>query len=143
MKAYLQYSLVGEASHANAGGEELVSYTTVPYDGRLDTFEISVVCKWILFDESFNARVEIWSDRDNAATSVFTAEEVLRPLTDPGLVGSACTMAVRLRRDLLAPDRGYWIKVFRDQELVSQYPIHIEGSEDEPDPIPRRPPRVH
>lgn len=138
MKAYLQYSVVGEASQSGGGGEELVSYSVVPYDGRLDTFEIAVFCKWIVFDESVNARVEIWSERDNAATAVFAAEEILHPLASPGPIGSACTMAVRLRRDLIAPDRGYWVKVFRDSELVSQFPIRVEASEEKPPSRPSR-----
>jgi hypothetical protein len=137
MKARLIFSFVGRLGAMPDGRTTLVVYDAVPWTEHLDTQEIAIHTRWILFDEPLHCSIGIWGRQDSQESPLFEVARTLVPDPDEGSIARLGTVSVRLRRETLSPGTRYWIKVFGNGELTTQYPLHVADSEVElPDPNP-------
>ncbi len=125
MQGHLVFSFVGELRVAASDHDDLVIHRVVSCDARLDSQEIAIHTRWILFDEPVACSVGVWPGRDEEMAPVFEVTQVLEPESTPGTLARLCTVSVRLRREVLTPESLYWVKVFRDGDLVTQYPLKL------------------
>ena len=128
MNGYLVFSSVGEFHGGDSESQTLIIHRTVRCDCRLDTRDIAIHTQWILFDEPIVSRIGVWTNPEEALP-VFEVAQVLEPLPGADTVARVCTVSVRLQREKLVPLHLYWVKVFRNGELATQYPIKL-ASED-------------
>lgn len=128
MQGCLLFSFVGE-HRLGDGQEHLVIHGVITPDSRLDTQDVAIHTQWILFDEPLTCSIGVWPERDDASDPVYSITQALEPTAAPGTVGRLCTVRVRLRREHLQPGVLYWVKVFRDRDLVTQYPLRITGGQ--------------
>ncbi len=125
MQGHLVFSFVGELRVAASDHDDLVIHRIVSCDARLDSREIAIHTRWILFDEPVSCAVGVWPGRDEDMAPVFEVTQVLEPESTPGTLARLCTVTVRLRREMLTPASLYWVKVFRDGDLVTRYPLKL------------------
>ncbi|MGQ0569750.1 MAG: hypothetical protein ACT4P5_09505 [Armatimonadota bacterium] len=126
MQGHLVFSFIGELRPISSDHDNLVIHRTVPCDARLDTQDIAIHTRWILFDEPMQCCIGVWPEQDDRASPVFEVTQVLEPEPAPGRLARLGTVSVRLRREVLRPATLYWVKVFRDGELVTQYPLKLQ-----------------
>ncbi len=133
MQGHLMFSFIGELRSIARDRENLVIHRVVSCDARLDNQDIAIHTQWILFDEPVRCSIGVWPGRDEQAEPIFEVTQILEPEPAPEALARLCTVSVRLRREVLTPTSVYWIKVFRDDELVTQYPLKLtaEGASRE------------
>lgn len=125
MQGHLMFSFIGELRSIVRDRENLVIHRVVPCDARLDSQDIAIHTQWILFDEPVTCSVGVWPGRDERVAPIFEVTQILEPEPTPGTLARLCTVSVRLRREVLTPASLYWVKVFRNEELVTQYPLKL------------------
>jgi hypothetical protein len=129
MNGCLMFSSVGEFRPGQNHPQTLVIHHTIACDARLDTQDIAIHTQWILFDEPLVSRIGVWTDPD-ASKPLFEVTRLLEPEPFPETLARLYTVSVRLRREILVPAHLYWVKVFGDGELVTQYPIKLGPGEE-------------
>lgn len=132
MQGHLVFSFIGELQSRGDGRDTLTIYPVVPFSARLDTKEVAIHTQWILFDEPVTCAIGVWPGPDSQASPIFEVTQVLTPETTPGTLARLCTVSVRLRRELLEAGTLYWVRVFNDHVLVTQYPLKLLDSERSP-----------
>lgn len=133
MQGHLMFSFIGELRAIARDLDSLVIHRVVPCDARLDRQDIAIHTQWILFDEPVTCSIGVWPSRDDDTAPIFEVTQILEPEPAPGTLARLCTVSVRLRREVLTPQSLYWVKVFRNEELVTQYPLKLtaEGASKE------------
>lgn len=125
MQGHLVFSFVGQLRAATRDRDDLVIHRVVSCDARLDSQEVAIHTRWILFDEPVVCSVGVWPAPGQAQAPLFEVTQRLEPESAPGTLARLCTVSVRIRREVLMPASLYWIKVFRAGDLVTQYPLKL------------------
>jgi hypothetical protein len=132
LQGHLVYSFIGELRSAGDGRPMLTIYPVVPFSARLDNQEVAIHTQWILFDEPVTCSIGVWPGPDSQASPIFEVTQTLKPETAPGTVARLGTVSVRLRRELLQAGTLYWVRVFSDDDLVTQYPLKLLAPDSGP-----------
>lgn len=127
MQGHLMFSFIGELRSIARDRESLVIHRVVACDARLDNQDIAIHTQWILFDEPVTCSIGVWPGRSDEAAPIFEVTQTLEPESTPETLARICTVSVRLRREVLEPASVYWVKVFREGELVTQYPLKLSA----------------
>lgn len=128
MQGHLIFSFVGQLGSMDDGGTTLAIHPVVSYDDRLDTTEIAIHTRWIIFDEPIRCAIGLWPGQDGQGPPVFEVTRTLEPDPTAGTLARLCTVSVRLRRELLTVGSLVWIKVFGNDTLATQYPLKISAA---------------
>ena len=127
MQGHLVFSFIGELQASERDRERLVIHRVVACDTRLDTRNVAIHTQWILFDEPVRCSVGVWPGAEAWGAPIFEVARTLEPEANPGELACLCTVSVRLQREILTPASIYWVKIFQDGELVTQYPLKLSA----------------
>jgi hypothetical protein len=127
VQGHLIFSFIGELQPGDRDREHLVIHRVVTCDASLDNRDVAIHTQWILFDEPMTCSVGVWPEVEDRGAPLFQITRTLEPEAAPGTLARLCTVSVRVRREVLTPASLYWVKVFRDDELVTQYPLKLSA----------------